>query len=316
MTLKPPPGFNIRKFEQSDLEAFIELGLPTCAFMHNRSGVSEEIVQKRFTSFVREHVQEEESLVYLVTTTVNQIAAQMWLRETTNRFSGLRELWIWDLTVSEPYRRLGLARWLLDLAKQTAQELKTAEIWLLVSSRNQRAIEIYREAGLSPAGHLLSIQATPPIQPSSSAISIHQAGLRPLEVSDVPQLLHLWQEAGLPYRPNGRDSIVRLKQHLLGETTGGWGAFSDGRMIAGVLTSSDGRKGWIERLATLPDYRHAGLAKALVAVAIQTLRDTGALVIAALIEERNTASRNLFESIGFRESPTVSYYTMRDNPGD
>jgi hypothetical protein len=36
------PGFTLRPFTLNDLADYIELGLPTCAFMHGRPGIGME----------------------------------------------------------------------------------------------------------------------------------------------------------------------------------------------------------------------------------------------------------------------------------
>jgi ribosomal protein S18 acetylase RimI-like enzyme len=95
--------------------------------------------------------------------------------------------------------------------------------------------------------------------------------------------------------------------------TGGWGTFQNGSLIAGALVSFDRRKGYIERLATHPNHRRGGLAKAVVAACTETLKSAGALVISALIESENAESRNLFESCGFVIEPRLCYYSYREN---
>jgi ribosomal protein S18 acetylase RimI-like enzyme len=138
--------------------------------------------------------------------------------------------------------------------------------------------------------------------------------LRPLEPKDVSRLYELWTSAGLPFKPRGRDREDRLARQFNQPKPGGWGAFENGSLIAAALTSFDGRKGYIERLATLPEYQRAGLARALVLNCLRSLKDGGALVTAALIEADNIPSRRLFESCGFSVSPTLTYYSIRENP--
>jgi ribosomal protein S18 acetylase RimI-like enzyme len=307
------PGFALRPLEIADIPAFVELGLPTCAFMHGRPGISEETMRKRFASFVKDHAFESESSIFVVESSEGRIIAQIWLRSTTNRFNGVSELWVWDLTVHESFRSRGVGRALLTFAKDRAAELGASELWLLVSSRNTRALSIYERVGLHSAGHLMAMPLnSQPLQ--DNEIRLNQAVLRPLRPDDIKSLHKLWEAAGLPFRPDGRDREDRLTAHLSGSSTGGWGALVEGELVAATLTGNDGRKGWIERAATLPQHRRAGLARALIAAAVQSLKESGALVIAALIEEDNIPSRRLFESLGFVDSPTLLYYSLRDSP--
>jgi hypothetical protein len=59
----------------------------------------------------------------------------------------------------------------------------------------------------------------------------------------------LWQEAGIHYRPGGRES----RSHLAKELEGGQAIFlvavAEGKVVGVVLGTHDGRKGWINRLA-------------------------------------------------------------------
>ncbi|RPH94132.1 GNAT family N-acetyltransferase [candidate division KSB1 bacterium] len=309
------PGFTLRELAPSDIETFIEIGLPTCAFMHGRLGASEKDMRQRFTSFVRDYAFERDSEIFMVEAPDRTIAAQLWLHITHNRFNGLRELWIWDVTVREAYRRRGIGKNLLEFAKNRALESYCKELWLLVSSINDKAVKIYQSAGMGISGHLLSIPVQSEIEPiSSSEIEVKSAVLRPLRGNDLPALFDLWTAAGLPFRPQGRDHEDRLARYLNGLSVGGWGAFISNTLAGAALISYDGRKGWIERLATRPEHRGTGIAKAIVAAATQSLKDSGAFVIAALIEEENTASRRLFESCGYKHSPTICYYSTRDGP--
>jgi len=308
------PGFSLRALDTEDVPDFVELGLPTCAFMHGRSKIPQQVMRKRFASFVKEHAFEPDSSIFVVESSEDRIIAQIWLRSTINRFNGVSELWVWDLTVLKGYQAQGVGRALLKFAKNRAAELGATELWLLVSSRNARALRIYGQAGLRAAGHLMAMPLCSPTLPDGE-IKVNQATIRPLRSYDVKLLYRLWEAAGLPFRPHGRDREDRLASHLDSPLIGGWGAFIEDQLVAATLTGNDGRKGWIERAATRPEHRKAGLAGALVAAAVQSLKDDGALVIAALVEEENTPSRRLFESLGFVDSPTLLYYSLRDNPG-
>jgi ribosomal protein S18 acetylase RimI-like enzyme len=307
------PGFTLRPFTLNDLADFIELGLPTCAFMHGRPGIGMEAMRKRFASFVKEQAFDPESSIFVVESADGRIVAQIWLRSTVNRFNGLSELWVWDLTVHKDFQSRGIGRALLAFAKDRAEELGAAELWLLVSSENARALRVYEQTGLRAGGHLMTASLNAPPE-TPNQIRVDQAMLRPLTASDVKSLHKLWRAASLPFRPDGRDREDRLAIHLSLPHAGGWGAFVEGELVAAALISNDGRKGWIERAATRPDHRRAGLGRALLAACVQTLKESGALVIGALIEEENAPSRRLFESLGFVDSASIRYYSLRDYP--
>ena len=126
------PGLTLRELTPGDLDALIELGLPTCAFMHGRPPDQPERMRKAFASFVREYAFAKQSSIYVLANAENALIGQIWLHLTTNRFNGLLELWVWDLTVHPAHRGQGLGRALFQFAVDQARLRSAAELWLLV----------------------------------------------------------------------------------------------------------------------------------------------------------------------------------------
>lgn len=135
--------------------------------------------------------------------------------------------------------------------------------------------------------------------------------LRALTVDELPLLHTLWNQAELEYRPKGRDTVENLAKELAVNPTGFIGAFLNGRLIGFVLASDDGRRGWINRLAVHPDYRGQQVGERLIAEAERVLHAQGRQIVAALIEEHNTHSQNLFKRVGYLVMPEVLYFSKR-----
>ena len=55
-------------------------------------------------------------------------------------------------------------------------------------------------------------------------------------------------------------------------------------IIGSVLATPDTRKGWINRLAVVPEYRRKGIASSLVIKAEQWLENKGIEIVACLIQ--------------------------------
>jgi ribosomal protein S18 acetylase RimI-like enzyme len=138
--------------------------------------------------------------------------------------------------------------------------------------------------------------------------------IRELGIEDYERLLALWREAGLPFRPRGRDRREAMAKELEGASATFLVAEEGGRLVGSVLATDDGRKGWINRLAVLPSQRRIGLAQRLVAEAEARLQRKGIAIIACLIEEGNAASEALFSRIGYVRHPEIVYYAKRLNP--
>jgi len=138
-----------------------------------------------------------------------------------------------------------------------------------------------------------------------------QVRIRPLTIDDYDALVRLWQEAGLPYRPDGRDRRERIARELAGPCSIFLAAEEDGRLVGAILGTHDGRKGWINRLVVAPSHRRRGIAKALVDEVEKRLAELGIEVIAGLIEDWNRNSIEFFSAIGYVYDKEVLYYSKR-----
>ena len=137
---------------------------------------------------------------------------------------------------------------------------------------------------------------------------------RTCTIEDYDLLVSLWKQAGLPYKPRGRDS----RESLAREMAVGSGSFiiaeADGKPAGTVLVTHDGRKGWINRVAVLPEYRKKGVGRALVDYAEQLLKDQGIGIFACLIEDHNLESLEVFQKLGYVEFHGMHYLTKRLQP--
>jgi ribosomal protein S18 acetylase RimI-like enzyme len=132
-----------------------------------------------------------------------------------------------------------------------------------------------------------------------------------LQISDYDAILDLWQRAGLPVRAEGRDAPAEFARQMRAGLQRVIGVRDDATLVAVVVLTHDGRKGWINRLAVDPAYRHRGLARLLVAESERWFtQDLGLEVWAALIGHHNAASLALFEALGY-ERPDVLYVSRR-----
>ncbi len=136
--------------------------------------------------------------------------------------------------------------------------------------------------------------------------------IRPLKTSELGAMKRVWTAAGLPYKPKGRDSPSRLVKQLKDKPTLFIGAFSDGRLVGVSLCSDDGRKGWINRLAVLPEYTGKGIATALINQSEKALRRRGMHIFCIHIEGDNADSMRLFENAGYHRELDIFYYTKRE----
>ncbi len=140
--------------------------------------------------------------------------------------------------------------------------------------------------------------------------------IRHLDIDDYDELVNLWTHCGLPFRPKGRDSKENMQSEFSRAETCVLGMFDGSKMIGAIVGTSDGRKGWINRLAIDPDYRGRRLASLLIKEAENFLHGLGIKVIAALIESYNTPSMSAFTNDGYSCDPKVLYFSKRSSDED
>ncbi|RLG40107.1 MAG: hypothetical protein DRO05_07145 [Thermoproteota archaeon] len=134
-----------------------------------------------------------------------------------------------------------------------------------------------------------------------------------LTPEDYDEIIRLWEEAGLPYKPKGRDSRESMEKQMRANPEFFIGAFDGEKLIGTVIASFDGRRGWINRLAVHPDYRRRGIGRLLIKEAEKVLKKKGAWIICALIERENKQSLNLFKKCGYKPSENLVYVSKRES---
>lgn len=77
--------------------------------------------------------------------------------------------------------------------------------------------------------------------------------------------------------------------------------------------TDDGRKGYINRLAVLPEERRKGLASLLVDRSETILRRKGFRLLCTHIETANKKSMALFKKLGYHVEKEIAYITKRDD---
>ena len=137
--------------------------------------------------------------------------------------------------------------------------------------------------------------------------------IRRLTDKDYDSLLTLWEKAGLSCRPKGRDSKEAIQKQIEEAPDLFLGAFLEEELVGCIIASFDGRKGWINRLAVLPEHRRRGIAQILISAADEALQKKGAQVIGALIFDTNEPSLELFQKMGYKIAEDILYLSKRES---
>jgi ribosomal protein S18 acetylase RimI-like enzyme len=138
--------------------------------------------------------------------------------------------------------------------------------------------------------------------------------IREFAVTDYDRVIEIWAEGRLPLKPNGRDSRANIEKQLARPNVLFLVAEEGGRVIGTVLATHDGRKGWINRLAVDASWRKKGIGRRLVLEAERRLAAAGMEIFACLIEDDNTVSMAVFETLGYKKHPEIIYFAKRRYP--
>ncbi len=138
--------------------------------------------------------------------------------------------------------------------------------------------------------------------------------IRKATADDYADIAALWSAAGLAFSAQGRDGKQAFRRQLEHFGDLYMVATDAERIIGVVLGSHDHRKGWINRLAVLPEYRRRGIAEKLVTACEDAIRAQGIDIIATLVMPDNKSSCALFEKLGYRTDVPVRYFRKLSGP--
>lgn len=140
-------------------------------------------------------------------------------------------------------------------------------------------------------------------EPSDEAVLVIRAAM----VSDVPQVLALWDHArspaaGTPDIPEAANSLIERPGSAL------LVAEHDEQIVGSLIVAWDGWRGNMYRLAVLPHLRRQGIATRLVEAGHEHLRSEGARRVTALVAHEEEDAVHLWERAGYRQDEQISRF--------
>jgi N-acetylglutamate synthase len=138
--------------------------------------------------------------------------------------------------------------------------------------------------------------------------------IRILKPSEYNSLIKIWVKSSLPYKPKGRDSEENIKKQLQLNNNRFFVAEITGEFVGAIIASHDGRKGWINRLAVLPEFRGKGIAASLMKRSEEFFLSNNIKIFACLIEDWNDFSMKYFLKKEYLEHKDIIYYTKKIDP--
>jgi N-acetylglutamate synthase len=140
---------------------------------------------------------------------------------------------------------------------------------------------------------------------------VNEILIRDMTIDDYDAVVGLWIQAGLPYRPLGRDRREKMQVEMERGTAVFLVAESGGEVVGVVLGTHDGRRGWINRLAVSPADQRQGIARRLVREVEARTEAVGIEIVSALIESENETSLAFFQAIDYIHAPDIEYVSRR-----
>ena len=135
--------------------------------------------------------------------------------------------------------------------------------------------------------------------------------IQPFMIDDYEAMIALWERSGLPFEKDGRDSRAGIERQMFDDHIAIITLKDQGKLIGVIIATSDGRKGWINRLAVDPDYRGRRLAARLIEAAEERLVEMGVNVIGGLIEDQNFPSMAAAKHCGYEGWEHLVYFRKK-----
>jgi ribosomal protein S18 acetylase RimI-like enzyme len=129
--------------------------------------------------------------------------------------------------------------------------------------------------------------------------------IRPFQDNDEPQVITLWQSAGLtrswndPRKDIDRKRSVQREWFLVGT--------QDDAIIASIMIGYDGHRGWVNYLAVAPAHRRKGHARALMNEAERLLAAAGCPKVNLQVRTSNASVIDFYKRIGYAQDDVVSF---------
>ncbi len=129
--------------------------------------------------------------------------------------------------------------------------------------------------------------------------------IRTFEPDDESGVIHLWQET-FPDEPPWNESQALIRQKLTTQPELFFVCEHEDRIVGTVIAGYDGVRGWVHKVATLPDMQRQGLAAELMATAEKALAERGCVKLNLQVRDGNNTAASFYQSIGYEEEARIS----------
>ncbi len=135
-------------------------------------------------------------------------------------------------------------------------------------------------------------------------INLEPLSIRPFRPEDRAHVRELWRSAGLIRPWNNPDADIDRKLKVDPELF--LVAVWKENLVGTVMGGYDGHRGWVNYLATDPEYRNLGIASKLMESLEGKLLERGCPKINLQIREENQEVRAFYEKLGYSVDAAIS----------
>ena len=128
-----------------------------------------------------------------------------------------------------------------------------------------------------------------------------------MTASDYDGVYELWTNTPGMGINSTDDSREGVEKYIKRNPTTSFVALVEGKIVGVILAGHDGRRGFIQHLAVLPEFRKHGIASVLVGRAMNALEEEGIHKVALLAFKKNELGNAFWDKMEFKVREDVYY---------
>ncbi|KJY70144.1 GCN5 family acetyltransferase [Vibrio coralliilyticus] len=136
--------------------------------------------------------------------------------------------------------------------------------------------------------------------------------IRPMAIEDYDAVIRLWlQTEGISVRD--ADSRENIALYLDRNPDLSFVAISEGNIIGAVLVGTDGRRGYLQHLAVLPQFRGQRIGYQLISQSINALANIGIPKTHLFVYDDNLNAQKFYEKLGWFPRDNIRMYSYNSS---
>ncbi|NOI27470.1 GNAT family N-acetyltransferase [Vibrio coralliilyticus] len=136
--------------------------------------------------------------------------------------------------------------------------------------------------------------------------------IRPMTIEDYEAVIRLWlQTEGMSVRD--ADSRENIALYLDRNPDLSFVAISEGHIIGAVLVGTDGRRGYLQHLAVLPQFRGQRIGYQLISQSINALANIGIPKTHLFVYDDNLNAQKFYEKLGWFPRDNIRMYSYNSS---